>query len=268
MALVSLAGLQPDDGKAPMEVADVNNQVNELLNEFNGNIDNNNIKESGVARTNLAAEIKLSLLDGWTPAAESWTYASATTITVPSGAASKYSVGDKIKLTQTTAKYFYIVTVADTLLTVTGGADYTVANAAITSPYYSKASSPVGFPQWFNHNTGQTGITIGNGTLIRKFQISGRAVNETTKFVHGSTTSVTGDILWTLPVVPVTADDVAVGSVWATDVGVKYYIGAAFITSGAGVTSAGNDVGGKWNVTTPFTWADGDKHTHSVTYEI
>jgi hypothetical protein len=41
--------------------------------------------------------------------------------------------GDKIKLTQTTVKYFYIVGVANTLLTVTGGSDYTVANAAITN---------------------------------------------------------------------------------------------------------------------------------------
>ncbi len=44
--------------------------------------------------------------DGWQPANETWTYASATTITVPSGAASKYAKGDKIKLTQTTVKYF------------------------------------------------------------------------------------------------------------------------------------------------------------------
>jgi len=89
--------------------------------------------------------------DGWQPAG-TWTYASATTITVPAGAAAIYSVGDKIKLTQTTVKYFYIITVADTLLTVTGGSDYTVADAAITNNYYSKASSPVGFPGRFQWN--------------------------------------------------------------------------------------------------------------------
>lgn len=88
--------------------------------------------------------------DGWVDAAESWAYASATTITVPSGAASKYAKGDKIKLTQTTVKYFYIVGVADTVLTVTGGSDYTVANAAISANYYSHQTSPVGFPMEMN----------------------------------------------------------------------------------------------------------------------
>jgi hypothetical protein len=61
--------------------------------------------------------------DGWIPATGSWSYASASTINVPTGAASIYQKGDKLKLTQPTlgVKYFYIITVADTLLTVTGG---------------------------------------------------------------------------------------------------------------------------------------------------
>jgi len=83
---------------------------------------------------------------GWVSAGESWSYASASTITVPSGAASKYSVGMKIKITQTTDKFFYISAVADTVLTVNGAGLYTVANAAITSPYYSSQATPHNFP--------------------------------------------------------------------------------------------------------------------------
>jgi len=85
---------------------------------------------------------------GWTSAGETWTYASASTITVPSGAASKYQKGDKIRFKQgATYKYFYIITVADTLLTVTGGSDYTVATpTAITDNYYSHSENPLGFP--------------------------------------------------------------------------------------------------------------------------
>ena len=83
--------------------------------------------------------------DGWT-AAGTFTYASATTITVAAGAAAIYQVGDKIKLTQTTPKYFYITAVADTQLTVNGGGIYTVADAAITSPYYSHQHTPLLFP--------------------------------------------------------------------------------------------------------------------------
>ena len=67
--------------------------------------------------------------DGWQAVSDSWSYASASTITVPSGAASLYKVGDKIKWTQTTVKYGVIRTVADTLLTIIVNTDYVVTNA-------------------------------------------------------------------------------------------------------------------------------------------
>ncbi len=98
----------------------------------------------------LTAPLFQGLVDGWTAVTDSWTYASASTITVPSGAASIYKKGDKLKLTQTTVKYFYIIGVADTVLTVTGGSDYTVANAAISAIYYSHQLNPIGFPEYFN----------------------------------------------------------------------------------------------------------------------
>jgi hypothetical protein len=124
---------------------------------------------------NLTSETNILPSNGWTPARETWTYASATTITVPSGAASKYKKGDKIKLTQTTVKYFYIVGVADTLLTVTGGSDYTVANAAISANYYSHQENPIGFPNYFNFTntiTSEVG-TITDATGTSKFSIIG-----------------------------------------------------------------------------------------------
>jgi len=117
----------------------------------------------------------LGIIDGWIPASESWSYASATTITVPSGAASKYRVGDKIKLTQTTTKYFSIIGVADTVLTVTGGTDFTVATpTAITDNYYSHAESPLGFPGWFNYSPSITwgGTPPTGGTMIAKFVVT------------------------------------------------------------------------------------------------
>jgi len=120
--------------------------------------------------------------DGWMPAEQTWTYASATTITVPSGAASKYQKGNKIRLKQGGSyKYFYIITVADTLLTVTGGSTYTVANASITDNYYSKAESPQGFPQWFTFTPVRS---VSGGTApdytatdINRFKISGNMVS-------------------------------------------------------------------------------------------
>ncbi len=121
-----------------------------------------------VALTATATQLNAQILatnNGWISADESWAYASATTITVPSGAAAKYRKGDKIKLTQTTVKYFYVVGVADTVLTVTGGSDYTVANAAISANYYSHQSTPIGFPAEFNVGPWTWSTTdIDNGT--------------------------------------------------------------------------------------------------------
>ena len=68
---------------------------------------------------------------------------------------SVFPVGTKIKCTQTTVKYFYVIAAAysggDTTLTLTGGSDYTVADAAITEFAYSHAAVANGFPDWFNY---------------------------------------------------------------------------------------------------------------------
>ena len=118
-----------------------------------------------------------TIADGWSSPSESWTYASSTTITVPSDATTKYSVGDKLRLKQGGLyKYFYVTAVASTTLTVTGGSDYTVANASITDNYYSKASSPVGFPHWFNYTPTYTGFSTDPSGGTNRFKIDGNTV--------------------------------------------------------------------------------------------
>jgi hypothetical protein len=101
-------------------------------------------------------ETGLATLDaqrtGWIAAGQTWTYVSANSLVI-GGQHFEYQKGDKIMLTQTTVKYFYVVAIemgANTTLTITGGIDYTLANAAITDPYYSKAAAPEGFPGYFN----------------------------------------------------------------------------------------------------------------------
>ena len=103
---------------------------------------------------------------GWITVTDSWTYASANTINVPSGAAAIYKKGMGIRITQTTDKFLYIAGVSDTLLTVTGGTDFTVANAAITAAAYTfSPHTAIGFPVKFNcaAPTWST-ATIDNGT--------------------------------------------------------------------------------------------------------
>ena len=86
----------------------------------------------------------IQVYDGWQNVNATWTYASATTITVPSGAAALYQKGDKFKLTaNSVVLQGYIITVADELLTVVGDA---LTNHTFTNNFYSHASNPIGFP--------------------------------------------------------------------------------------------------------------------------
>lgn len=156
--------------------------------------------------TNIASNTTAisNLQGGWNSVSDTWTYASATTITVPSDATQKYSVGDRLKITQTTVKYFYIVGVSATTLTITGGSDYTLTNAAISNIYYSKASTPTGFPQWFNFSTTFTGVSS-QPTFVSRFNIVGRQCTVVTKRSSNSTSNATTMTLGA----PVTSANVA-----------------------------------------------------------
>lgn len=148
MTLVSPT--QVSDGTTA-DASDVNTPINQLAAVINGNIDNSNIVAgaaidgSKLANSSIDLGAKASVFDGWVGVTESWTYASATTVTVPSDATAKYAPGDKVKFSNGSTKYFTIQTVASTLLTFTGGSD-TVANSAISAIYYSKVDTPQTFP--------------------------------------------------------------------------------------------------------------------------
>jgi len=93
--------------------------------------------------------------DGWIAGTGTWSYTSADApsfvASVPDADAALMQVGYRIKLTQTTAKYFIVTAKGSpsggfTPVTFYGGTDYTLANAAITSPYFSPVKGPFGFP--------------------------------------------------------------------------------------------------------------------------
>lgn len=202
--------------------------------------------------------------DGWREANETWTYASATTVTVSSDVTGKYGIGDKVKLTQTTVKYFYITAISysspNTTITLTAGTSYTVANAAITLPYYSKTETPQGFPHFFAYtptwSTTGNQPSIGNGSISGKFTFSGELVTITIGFFLGSSsTTGTGEFQFTSPF---PSDNLTffIGSAWAVDIGTSYYIGSVRFANSAStmiIYSHGGTAG--WQSTIPFTWS-------------
>ncbi len=123
------------------------------------------------------------LLDGWIDdTAETWTYASGSgggtaTFTVAADVTAKLTVGTRIKLTQTTVKYFVVAAVSvasgTTTVTITAGTDYTLANAAISANFHSYDANPQGYPGWFNfapNGQGFSSKTVDTG----RFSVIGR----------------------------------------------------------------------------------------------
>lgn len=102
----------------------------------------------------MMAAIAISSATGWFSALGTWSYSSYDTtnktgvITVPTDATTTYSPGMRVKFTNNSAvQYGIIVAVTATTLTIYFGTDYSLTNAAITSPCYSSQQAPLGFPQ-------------------------------------------------------------------------------------------------------------------------
>lgn len=149
---------------------------------------------------------------GWVSAGETWTYASASTFTISGDLTGKYQKGDKLKLTNTTVKYFSIIGVSHgggtTTVTVTGGTDYTLANAAISANYFSKAVNPLGFPTYFNYTPtyqGSGSMTYTSvTTTFAKFRIDGARCFVIHRSIGTTGGTASNELQCT---VPVTADN-------------------------------------------------------------
>ncbi len=121
--------------------------------------------------------------DGWVDdTAETWTYATGSgggtaTFTIAGvDLTAKYTTGTRIKLTQTTVKYFVVISSSfstNTTVTITAGSSYTLANAAISANYHSYMANPQGYPAWFNFAPSLSGWS-GSPTVAARFHVIGR----------------------------------------------------------------------------------------------
>jgi len=186
-----------------------------------------------------------SLDTGWFPVNESWTYASATTITVPTDATLRFQVGDKLRCTNSTTKYFYIVGVAATTITITGGSDYTLTNVAISAIYVSRAVSPFGFPGAFNWSPTLVGFSANPTTTMYEFACNGKECTVRVRQVTSGTSNAT---TFTISA-PITAATVTNG-IWGEagltvyNNGTRAYTGNAYINSAASVITIELDSAG------------------------
>jgi hypothetical protein len=112
---------------------------------------------------------------GWIALSGTLTYVSATSFSLSGDWTSFFLRGVKFSLTQTTEKFFSCVSSSysapNTTVTITGGSTYSLANAAITSPLYSIAEKPKGFPGIFSWTPTFTGFSVDPTTVSCKFKM-------------------------------------------------------------------------------------------------
>ncbi len=193
-----------------------NSNENTIINEFNGNINSANIAANGVATSNIADsavvtakvnngaingnKLDIETQKGWISSTMTWTYVSASTFSLSGDWTGYFAVGDKIKLTQTTLKYFYVCkstftgVSGITSVTITGGNDYSLANAAITSPYISRSSNPSGFPYWFNYTPVYSSAWGTVTTITGVFKVEGNQMFVRGQGTTGTVTAASGNI--------------------------------------------------------------------------
>jgi hypothetical protein len=117
-----------------------------------------------------------------------------------------------------------------------------------------------------------SGITTGNGTTVARYIRIGKFITGYYRFTLGSTSAVTGRIIFTLPVTPITGDYRIGMTAFAVDTGVAGYTLAAD-TAGAdlymnAVTTSGTYAA--WaptSATVPITWGNGDYISIQFFYE-
>lgn len=147
------------------------------------------------------------MMTGWVPEQDTWVYVSATSFKiVGKDVRSKFPTGIKLKCTDGgSTKYFYGISAAmsgsDTLVTITGGSDYSLSGGAITNPYYSYADTPQGFPGWFNHIPPlNLGTAVLSGYNYCAFKISGKKLDFQFQANAKSFSGSTGFLIIGLPV--------------------------------------------------------------------
>ena len=164
---------------------------------------------------------------GWIPVSGTWTYASATTIAVPSGATNIYSVGMGIRLTANgVVKQAYIIKVENTLLTIVGDVLTNHTFSAIS--YAPNPVTALGFPVWFNYTPT---LTVDGGTaptftdvFDNRFSMIGKLVNIQSNWRNasgGTAGSGTSDLTVSLPVNPAKNNFVTagIGTIYSSTLG-------------------------------------------------
>jgi hypothetical protein len=112
--------------------------------------DMNNIENGLETVDTLSTTTANNVNNGWIPLTGTFAYSSADSPTFVMSTSVDLTgivgLGMRIKLTQTTTKYFIVTAITTSSITMYGGTDYTLTSDAISNVYYSSQKTPFGFP--------------------------------------------------------------------------------------------------------------------------
>ena len=230
---------------------------------------------TGTDDTKFATALALASRDGWQSAGETWTYATASTFTVTGDQTTKYTVGTKLKFTQTTVKYAVVLSSsygANTTVTILVNTGYTIANAAISANYYSYMTNPQGWPGWFAlaaptfNAAGAGGLDDNAGgqptVSETRINIEGRSVKI---HMRGTGYKVTTDYYFYItttgfPAIANTTEQTILGIGHATNGGTEWLFSVRFISP--------NFYFETWNSTTIANDTQLQSFSMTINYEI
>lgn len=152
------------------------------------------------------------------------------------------------------------------------------ANVTDTAITPAKLQSGTGSSwSWQSWTPTWTNLTVGNGTVVAKYIQIGKTVVFRLSIAFGSTSSISGGVIFTLPVTAVSYGGSAtmqpIGTVRIFDSGTGVFEGAIYFNSTTtAVTSVFNSAstyvsGASLSSTVPMTWTTSDELNVSAIYE-
>lgn len=167
-----IADVDVANGAVSIVDADITDQRSEVLFVSNGTpTADGDIANKGYVDTKAPA-------DGWFSLVSAGTRLSAFVLTASGDLTGIIQKGDKIKLTNTTTKYFYVKSVSysdpNTTITFYDNTDYVLVGNP-TTIQYSKSATPHGFPKYFNYDGAISGFSSFTSEVY-KFSIENGSV--------------------------------------------------------------------------------------------
>ena len=212
--------------------------------------------QNAVIRMTLPSDLINPIQDfleqGWTtvPNYLALVYVSTTQFTLQGDWTAILSKGDKLRLTNSSTKYFYVTSTSFsagvTTINVTAGTDYTLTAGAISGLLYSKLERPSGFPRVFNFDPAPTGYSVIPSGTVARFSVNG---NTCSIFYYSSvdgTSNGTGKS-YTLPIAPYSGSGtIGVFVTQCKDSGTSAFGKHAIAYTGSTVTCYPNQSVGSW----------------------